>query len=58
MHDTPTEMDSKPKSEFDKFKETMKRLVNVPLSEVKALEKKKKRRPKRRSASREASAKS
>jgi hypothetical protein len=51
-------MDSKPKSEFDKFKDTMKRLVAVPLSEVKELEKKKKRRPKRRSASREAGAKS
>jgi hypothetical protein len=49
-------MDSKPKSEYDKFKETMKRLVKVPLAEVKELEKK--RRPKRRSASREAGAKS
>jgi hypothetical protein len=49
-------MDSKPKSEFDKFKETMKGLVKVPLAEVKELEKK--RRPKRRSASREADAKS
>jgi hypothetical protein len=51
-------MDSKPKSEFDKFKGTMKRLVAVPLSEVKELEKEKKRRPKPRSASREAGAKS
>ena len=49
-------MDSKPKSEFDKFKETMKRLVKVPLAEVKKLEKK--RRPKRSSASHEAGAKS
>ena len=49
-------MDYKPKSEFDKFKETMKGLVKVPLSEVKELEKK--RRPKRRSASHEAGAKS
>jgi hypothetical protein len=51
-------MDSKPKTsaEFDKFKESMKRLVKVPLAEVKALEKK--RRPKRRSASREVGAKS
>ncbi len=49
-------MDSKSKSEFDKFKESMKRLVKVPLAEVKELEKK--RRPKRRSASREADAKS
>jgi hypothetical protein len=56
MHHTPVEMDSKPKTEFDKFKETMKRLVAVPLSEVKELEKK--RRPKRRSASRAANAKS
>jgi hypothetical protein len=38
--------------QFDKFKDAMKRLMNVALSEVKALEKKKKRRPKRRSASR------
>lgn len=49
-------MDSKPKSDFEKFKDTMKRLVKVPLPEVKELEKK--RRPKRRSASREAGAKS
>lgn len=49
-------MDSKPKSEFDKFKETMKRLVKVPLAEVKELERK--RKPKRPSASRAASAKS
>jgi hypothetical protein len=49
-------MDSKPKSDFEKFKDTMKRLVKVPLAEVKELEKK--RRPKRRSASREAGAKS
>jgi hypothetical protein len=48
----------KPKTspEFDKFKETMKRLVKVPLAEVKELEKK--RRPKQRSASRAANAKS
>jgi hypothetical protein len=51
-------MNSKPKPEFDKFKEAMKRLMTVPLAEVKELEKKKKRRPKRRSASREANAKS
>jgi len=48
----------KPKTspEFDKFKDAMKRLVNVPLAEVKELEKK--LRPKRRSASREAGVKS
>jgi len=46
----------KSKTEYEKFSETMKRLVRVPLAEVKELEKK--RRPKRRSASREASAKS
>jgi hypothetical protein len=53
-------MDSKPKSsgEYDKFRSAMKRLVAVPLSEVKELEKKKKRRPKRPSASRAANAKS
>jgi len=44
------------KTEFHKFKEAMKQLVKVPLVEVKELEKK--RRPKRRSASREAGAKS
>jgi hypothetical protein len=49
-------MDSKPKSEYDKFKETMKRLVKVPLAEIKELEKK--RRPKWRSAPRVASTKS
>jgi hypothetical protein len=51
-------MDSKPKTsaEFDKFKSAMKRLVKVPLAEVKELEKK--RRPKRPSASREAGVKS
>lgn len=53
-------MDSKPKTsaEYDKFRSAMKRLVGVPLSEVKALEKKKKRRPRRPSASRAANAKS
>jgi hypothetical protein len=51
-------MDPKPNPDYDKFKEAMKRLVAVPLSEVKELEKKKKRRPKRTSASRAASAKS
>jgi hypothetical protein len=52
-------MNSKPKTstEFDKFKSTMKRLVAVPLSEVKKLEKQKKRSPKRRSASRAANEK-
>ena len=33
-------MDPKPNPDYDKFKETMKRLVAVPLSEVKELEKK------------------
>jgi hypothetical protein len=51
-------MDSKPNPEFGKFKDAMKRLVAVPLSEVKELEKKKKRRPKRPSASRVAASKS
>ena len=46
----------KQSSEFEKFKDAMKRLVKVPLAEVKELEKK--RRPKRPSASREADAKS
>jgi hypothetical protein len=40
----------KEKAEFDKFKNVMKRLVKVPLSEVKEMEKAEKRRPKRRSA--------
>ena len=48
----------KESEEYDKFKGAMKRLMGVPLAEVKALEKKKKRRPKRRSASRAAGAKS
>lgn len=50
-------MDSKPKPEYDKFKDAMKRLMKVPLADVKELEKKK-RRPKRPSASRVAAAKS
>jgi len=51
-------MDSKPNAEYDKFRDAMKRLVSVPLKEVKALEKKKKRSVKRRSASRAANGKS
>jgi hypothetical protein len=50
-------MDSKSKSEHDKFqREIMKQRIKVSLAEVKELEKK--RRPKRRSASRAANAKS
>jgi hypothetical protein len=46
--------------EFAKFKDFMGRLVAVPLSEVKQLEKKQraKRKPKRHSASRAANGKS
>jgi len=55
---TDPEMDSKPNPEYDKFKSAMKRFVTVPLSEIKALEKKKKRRPKRPSASRVAASRS
>lgn len=48
----------KTSAQYEKFRAAMKRLVAVPLSEVKALEKKKKRRPRRPSASRAADAKS
>ena len=57
MNDTHC-MDSKPSAEYNKFRDAMKRLVSVPLAEVKALEKKKKRSVKRRSASRAANGKS